>query len=67
VTIRSRSVEQVQVVASRVHRVNQQLVPAVELEHHELEEPASRVEPEAELGRRGVVVQIGDQDACSAA
>lgn len=56
------SVKKVQVPAPRLHGVNEQLVTAVEAKHDDLEEPTRRVEPEAQLAGRSVLLQIGDED-----
>ena len=56
------SVQEVQVLSACLHRMNQQLVAAVEAEHHDLEEAARHVESEAQLPGRSVVVQIGYED-----
>jgi hypothetical protein len=56
------SVEKVEVLASRLHGVDQQLVATVKAKHHDLEQAASRVEPEAQLTCRAVFVQVDDKN-----
>ncbi len=53
--------QQVKVFGTGFHRVDEQLVPAVEDEHDRLEEPARCVEAKAELTRRAVVIEIRDE------
>ena len=42
--------------------MDQQLVPAVEAEHHDFEEAAGGVESEAQLSSWTVVVQVAHED-----
>jgi hypothetical protein len=54
------SVEEVEVLAARLHSVNHELMAAVEAEYHDLEESAGGVEPEAQLPGRAVFIQVAD-------
>lgn len=54
--------EEVEVLAPCFHGVDQQLAAAVELQDDDLQQTTRRVEPEAELSCRTVLVQVTDED-----
>ena len=56
------SVEQLEVLASCLNRVDQKLVAAVETKNHDLQKAALGIEPQAQLTRRTVFVQVADLD-----
>ncbi len=56
------SVEEVEVLTSRLHRMDQQLVAAVEAQDDDLEQPTRGVEAETELPCRAVVVHVAEEN-----
>lgn len=56
------SVEKVEILRSGLHGVDQKFVAAVETKHDDFEQTPGRLEAEAKLTRRIVLVQLADED-----
>lgn len=55
-----RSLQEVEVLRASLHGMNEQLIPTVEAQDNQFQEPTVRVETQPELARGVVVVQTSD-------
>ena len=59
---RADSIEQVEVLTTRLHGVDDQLVAIVEAQNDEFQKATRTVEAQAELAAWGVLVEVADED-----